>query len=383
VRQRRAARRAPATSLWRALAVSLLGAGVLLAGPGQALADPPDDPLVDTGVADGSASTVLLLPGFDFDNNGGDCAGGWARTIKALAADGHVGQILTVSSSWMDVNCDVSLAEARFAKDGDPYRQDPPGTSPETYQFTYDTSIRHLAYKFAWLASSSHSQYGQPVSVIAESMGGVVVRLAVAEATLGDPDFPSVADMGLSRVVTLGSPHRGAALATAGTALQAAQLQPASDVIQLLRSTAFDGGAEWLALSSTLLPDDPERMQVWMGDGVVRVDSACWNRATWCVRYDGLVHGYYVQDEARTLVPAVAGPPLCGNPVQVAGAEQVPNATYLAADWVTFQPRRPDLSWDVRPSPDLAPYLPQSTGTAGMNTATLADPEQPTVGPCS
>jgi len=137
-----------------------------------------------------------------------------------------------------------------------------------------------------------------------------------------------------------------------------------------------------LTLSSTLLPADPDWMQVWMGDGVVRADSACWDGATWCVRYDGLVHGAYVRDEARTLVHAVAGPPLCDAPVPVAEASQVPNATYLSADWLTYHLRRPPPSDGPAPSAELAPYLPQASGTAGIDTATLAEPGPPTVGPC-
>lgn len=52
---------------------------------------------------------------------------------------------------------------------------------------------------------------GVPIDVIAHSQGGIVARLALTdEAEAGDPRFPAVASL-----VTLGTPHQGAPLATA------------------------------------------------------------------------------------------------------------------------------------------------------------------------
>jgi hypothetical protein len=63
------------------------------------------------------------------------------------------------------------------------------------------------------LAEVVAAEPGVPVDVYAHSMGGLVARVAVAELTARGLRAPDL-------VVTLGSPHRGADLATAGTALR-------------------------------------------------------------------------------------------------------------------------------------------------------------------
>ncbi len=64
------------------------------------------------------------------------------------------------------------------------------------------------------LEAIRHAHPGVPVDVVAHSQGGVVTRLALAGAGPLDPTLPEI-----SAVVTLGSPHEGANLATAGVAL--------------------------------------------------------------------------------------------------------------------------------------------------------------------
>jgi hypothetical protein len=66
------------------------------------------------------------------------------------------------------------------------------------------------------LTQVAAAEPGVPIDVIAHSQGGVVARLAVAGAG-GDGRLPSTVE----NLVTLGTPHHGADLATAGAALAA------------------------------------------------------------------------------------------------------------------------------------------------------------------
>ncbi|MCU1375234.1 MAG: peptidase family protein [Actinomycetia bacterium] len=96
--------------------------------------------------------------------------------------------------------------------------------------------LRVAADRFRDLLRSVRAAHpGVPVDVIAHSQGGLVVRAALGnEADALDPRLPAV-----EHVVTLGSPHHGADLATAGAALGT------STVGQLVQAAvgAASGGA--------------------------------------------------------------------------------------------------------------------------------------------
>ena len=55
---------------------------------------------------------------------------------------------------------------------------------------TADTDIRHLAYHLAWMIYDRYGQYGTPVNIVAHSMGGLIVRYAIARVQAHDPAFP-------------------------------------------------------------------------------------------------------------------------------------------------------------------------------------------------
>lgn len=76
--------------------------------------------------------------------------------------------------------------------------------------------LRVAAERFRDLLESVRAaEPGVPVDVVAHSQGGVVVRAALGEeGDARDPRLPAV-----EHVITLGSPHHGADLATAGAAL--------------------------------------------------------------------------------------------------------------------------------------------------------------------
>lgn len=93
------------------------------------------------------------------------------------------------------------------------------------------TAARRLADLLADLASRVP---GVPVDVLAHSQGGVVARLAL---DLLDRARPPV-DLGT--VVTLGSPHQGADLATIGQAVEGTDVQRAISALRRMAGVAVD-----------------------------------------------------------------------------------------------------------------------------------------------
>ena len=72
---------------------------------------------------------------------------------------------------------------------------------------TTGTSIRHLAYHLAWFIHDRYSRRGVPVDVVGQSMGGLLIRYALAAAGAGLPHFPR--RLLVDDVVTLGTPLAG------------------------------------------------------------------------------------------------------------------------------------------------------------------------------
>jgi hypothetical protein len=127
---------------------------------------------------------------------------------------------------------------------------------------TGDTSIRHLGYHLAWFI---RDHFGTNcVQAVGHSMGGLVLRYAIAQVENNHPQFP--ASICVGDAVTLGTPHAGTNWAvTCLLALQcnemngridcnAADPNGTSDFITWLRAHAFDpdgtGGTEWTVMGS-------------------------------------------------------------------------------------------------------------------------------------
>jgi hypothetical protein len=127
------------------------------------------------------------------------------------------------------------------------------GTSHDT-----DTDIRHLAYHLAWYIESVWTRYGDPVDIVAHSMGGLIVRYMVAQVVKGNADFPS--DLRIHDIVTLGTPHNGyRAISALGCSLispstQCKQMNGTSSFMDWLRANAMSpetsARTDWTTLGS-------------------------------------------------------------------------------------------------------------------------------------
>ncbi|MDQ0945783.1 triacylglycerol lipase [Streptomyces sp. V1I1] len=78
---------------------------------------------------------------------------------------------------------------------------------------TVDTSLKDLGRGLAWKIHDMYSSKGQTVDVVAHSMGGLIVRAALAGYAQGDPTWPD--ELFVEDVVNLGTPQKAAWLGAA------------------------------------------------------------------------------------------------------------------------------------------------------------------------
>lgn len=235
------------------------------------------------------AATVLLVHGFHSQISGGawNCNEFWKNQKDLLRGAGFRGPILTAGYYSANTNCDRQASDRAYTKDGDVTLE----RGDARNALTNATPIEHAAYRLAWVVASEHAaNAGHSVRIVADSLGGVVVRWLVTQSSLGNPSFPTLQQLGLSRVYAYGAPYEGANLASLGWWPQAQQVKPDSDLIRTLRTTGRVGSARWVAFTSNRT-SVPTR-----GDGFISNDSAC--AGSTCYRFESpnYVHGSYALD---------------------------------------------------------------------------------------
>jgi hypothetical protein len=73
----------------------------------------------------------------------------------------------------------------------------------------FDDGLMYLSCVFAWYVYANYTQYNKPVNILAHSMGGLVVRGAIAfSGGQHLAGFPAV-ELAVNRVVTVATPHGG------------------------------------------------------------------------------------------------------------------------------------------------------------------------------
>jgi pimeloyl-ACP methyl ester carboxylesterase len=165
-----------------------------------------------------------------------------------MRAAGFTGTFYVVKYLSSDVACDLSgIANAHnvglFGYGSHSAVYGHSGSSHDN-----DTDIRHLAWHLAnWLRD--HIPDDPPVDVVAHSMGGLIVRMALAKQSHGD--WPA---LDLEDVVTLGSPHAGVNFASWNGTVQGDQMEPESFFMAWLANNAANpqgvGGTEWTVMGS-------------------------------------------------------------------------------------------------------------------------------------
>ncbi len=196
---------------------------------------------------------VVYVHGFDLTAPGeSNCRGVWGDRdrgfIGRIVDWGHRGPQQRVKYYREDTECTLDLHHH-----GKHRRHHSSGHRRGGH--TVRTSIRHLGYHFAWQIWAHYTKRGQRVNVVAHSMGGLIVRYALARVHRDHRRFPP--RLSIANVITLGTPHKGAPLAAFCDITehrQCNQLDPRSGFIRWLRRHAKNpqghGGTDWTVVGS-------------------------------------------------------------------------------------------------------------------------------------
>jgi pimeloyl-ACP methyl ester carboxylesterase len=236
----------------------------------------------------GRTNTKDKITVFVHGFNGRNCTQDWRELMLDMRASGFTGQFYVVKFLSSDVPCDLTgIANARnvgvFNHGAHSSQYGHEGTTHDN-----DTDIRHLAWHFAnWL--HAYIPDDPPVDVVAHSMGGLIVRYALAKQINMWPT------LNVEDVVTLGTPHGGVNFASWTDTFQGNQMEPESFFMGWLAQYAPNpqgsGGTEWTVIGSA-------------GDAIVQRGTATSMQADERVRY-GLLpwpiahDGYMHEDQNR------------------------------------------------------------------------------------
>jgi hypothetical protein len=224
----------------RRFLVALLAAAVALA------VAPPGGARTNT-----RSKPVVFVHGLDaFFASGSDC-NAWNPMVSALRSWGWTGTMAKVQYYAFDANCTYSVdhhgSHARHY--GGPSEHD--ANNPNSHGF--DTRIEHIAYHLAWMIYDHFTKNGIVVDAVGHSMGGLILRYAIAQTQLRHPDFPP--SLAVEDVVTLGTPHTGTDWARGCFwSDQCGQMVPGSSFLAWLASNAQNpqgsGGTDWTTVGS-------------------------------------------------------------------------------------------------------------------------------------
>jgi hypothetical protein len=134
---------------------------------------------------------------------------------------------------------------------------------------TLNDPIEHLGCLLAWYIYDTYTSAGQPVYILAHSMGGLIARAAIGESGSARAGFPP-AKLDVRKVVTLGTPHGG----LWGFYLnQAQQFYPGAAEIEDMDSTRTGSG--FMGMLNGL-----QRPQGWYGTSwdLIVGSTACNNQ---------------------------------------------------------------------------------------------------------
>lgn len=211
----------------------------------------------------------------------------WGPMETSLQSQGFTGPLTTVQYYGAQVACDVSVI---------PYGSATAHHAPSGGVHDRYVSIRHLGYELAWMIHERYSKLGQTVDIAAHSMGGLVVRYALAQVQAKHPDFPPY--LYVEDVVTLGTPHNGSGYASWCWTTQCNEMSSGSSFLSWLRTNAWNpqtsGGTDWTNVGS-------------YSDGTVSAASSVDMGASHKVLYESaanVAHGdYYVKTSTATTAP--------------------------------------------------------------------------------
>ncbi|HXA43654.1 MAG TPA: hypothetical protein VNV65_12170 [Candidatus Solibacter sp.] len=240
-------------------------------------------------MAAGCATSVKTHTWFELEAGGDGCE--WAalrRFLDQRTLNGAHFQSITEGYFYNDSNMDDYIDYsgdpglcygARYYGAGNDGQQAAADGRPS---HNANADIRHLSYQLAWRI---HDRFGdQPVSIVADSMGGLVVRGMLYGAGGGrypdqDPSCAYPSALNVPTVVTLSTPNDGAAPAYAGCHL-APNPREFCQLVGNDRHNAFlwtldhtdgglnpqgAGGTDWTVMGSASDPMVPPASAIHLG----------------------------------------------------------------------------------------------------------------------
>lgn len=178
------------------------------------------------------SKVVLFVHGYNPTSNSTDCGGDFDRMIGQLRSEGFTGTMVKVGFYSGDVNCNVNLRSYG--------------------SFGNSSSWKEIAKAFSTYVYATYTSRGVAVDVVGYSMGGLIARGGVYGAQKGESGFSAPIDV--EDVVTLGTPHQGAAwYSNACFFGQCATLKPgAADIAWVNQNGNPQGrnGTDWTNLAS-------------------------------------------------------------------------------------------------------------------------------------
>jgi hypothetical protein len=137
---------------------------------------------------DTTNKVTLFVHGYSL-TGGTDCGGDFNSMISSLRSKGFTGPMVKLGFYTGDSNCDLSLRSWG--------------------SFSNGSSWKEIAKAFSKYVYSTYTSKGIPVDVVGYSMGGLITRGGVYGASNGQSGFSAPIDV--EDMVTLGTPHNGAA----------------------------------------------------------------------------------------------------------------------------------------------------------------------------
>jgi triacylglycerol esterase/lipase EstA (alpha/beta hydrolase family) len=199
----------------------------------------------DARRSDNRKKPVLFVHGFELDGTH-DCAS-WRPMKRKFRRWGHTGKFWTIAYYRGDTNCTHWLGHHGRHSRHHGHRGRAHGR---------DTNLRHLGYHLAWTIWNHYSKRGKRVDVVAHSMGGLIIRYALAQTQRDHKRFPPY--LLVEDVVTMGTPHGGARWFTIFCSFkQCQQMRMGSNFLVWLErkrngwNPQGRGGTDWSTFGST------------------------------------------------------------------------------------------------------------------------------------
>jgi hypothetical protein len=175
---------APGRRPGRTRRAGLLAVAVTVGAAVAMLGAAPAEARTDT-----RSKPILFVHGYNPTSTSTDCGGDFDAMIGQLRSQGFTGQMIKVGFYSGDLNCNVNLRSYGSFSNSDSWKQ--------------------ISKAFSNYVYTQFTSKGIAVDVVGYSMGGLITRGAVHGAQKRESGFSAPIDV--EDVVTLGTPHNGAA----------------------------------------------------------------------------------------------------------------------------------------------------------------------------